>query len=425
MRPASVKIERVVVVPTETAYYSDDQAAIRAGATQDGFLYLEAPVTPGFTSIRQPGAAASILLVLSDGYVAHGDSAVVQYSGVAGREPLFRPAAIVAAVGDVEAEIVGADLQDFAGLMEWIEHPGLFPEAVARAAAYGLSQALLDACAHAQGVLMAHIVQDYLDRSGPLEAVPVFTQSGDDRWASVDRMVLKQADFLPHGLFNDVESKFGRKGGLFLDYVTWLHDRVGRVSTDPDYRPTFHFDLYGCAGDAFDRDTARMTDFFEQVVAAAHPYPLRIEHPLDAGDRAAQITELLALRTALRDRGLPIEIVADEWCNTLDDIEAFVGAQAVDVIHVKTPDLGSIANAAKALSIAKAAGLVGYCGGTCNETERSAQISAHVAMAAGADEVLAKPGMGVDEGLMIVRNEMRRAVALDRVLRPTDRSAGR
>lgn len=35
-------------------------------------------------------------------------------------------------------------------------------------------------------------------------------------------------------------------------------------------------------------------------------------------------------------------------------------------------------------------------------------------MACGADQVLAKPGMGVDEGLLIVGNEMARVVALVR-----------
>ncbi|MDJ0105284.1 methylaspartate ammonia-lyase [Rhodococcus erythropolis] len=421
-----MKIDKVLVVATETAYYSDDQAAIRAGARQDGFLYVGEPRTPGFDAIRQPGSAASILLVLSDGYVAHGDSAVVQYSGVAGREPMFRPEAIDAAVRGVEGELVGQDLSDFAGIMRWLEGPNLFPQSVARAAAYGLSQALLDACAHAQGVLMAHVVQDYLGRGDALRAVPVFTQSGDDRYGSVDRMVLKRADFLPHGLFNDVESKFGTQGELFLEYVSWLRDRVRTVAGAASYSPTFHFDIYGCAGDAFERDTARIVDFFAKVVEAAHPYALRIEHPLDAGDRGSQIREMAALRAALRDRGLPVEIVADEWCNTLDDINAFVEAGAADVIHVKTPDLGSIANSAVALAMVKAAGLVGYCGGTCNETERSAQVSAHVAMAANADEILAKPGMGVDEALMVVRNEMVRAVSLDRVLRPHEEiGAGR
>jgi len=82
------------------------------------------------------------------------------------------------------------------------------------------------------------------------------------------------------------------------------------------------------------------------------------------------------------------------------------------VIHVKTPDLGSLTNTAQALLLARDAGLEAYCGGTCNETDRSAQVSAHVAMACQASQVLAKPGMRVDEGVMIVGNEMARTAAL-------------
>ena len=33
-------------------------------------------------------------------------------------------------------------------------------------------------------------------------------------------------------------------------------------------------------------------------------------------------------------------------------------------------------------------------------------------MACGATQILAKPGMGVDEGIMIVNNEMNRVLAL-------------
>jgi len=39
-------------------------------------------------------------------------------------------------------------------------------------------------------------------------------------------------------------------------------------------------------------------------------------------------------------------------------------------------------------------------------------VSAHVAIGAAADQMLAKPGMGVDEGLSIVRNEMVRMLEL-------------
>ncbi|MBI3430505.1 MAG: methylaspartate ammonia-lyase, partial [Actinobacteria bacterium] len=81
-------------------------------------------------------------------------------------------------------------------------------------------------------------------------------------------------------------------------------------------------------------------------------------------------------------------------------------------IHVKMPDLGGVNNTIEALLLIHKSGLGGYCGGTCNETDRSAQVSAHIAMACGAIQILAKPGMGVDEGMMIVGNEMARTAAL-------------
>jgi methylaspartate ammonia-lyase len=82
------------------------------------------------------------------------------------------------------------------------------------------------------------------------------------------------------------------------------------------------------------------------------------------------------------------------------------------MIQIKTPDLGSIHNTAEAVLYCKEKGVSAYQGGTCNETDRSAQVCVHVAMATSPDQILAKPGMGVDEGYMIVYNEMRRILAL-------------
>jgi methylaspartate ammonia-lyase len=60
-----------------------------------------------------------------------------------------------------------------------------------------------------------------------------------------------------------------------------------------------------------------------------------------------------------------------------------------------------------------------YLGGTCNETDTSARACAHVALATDAAQVLAKPGMGFDEGFMIVTNEMRRTLARRERASPT------
>src|ERR1700733_5809283 len=79
-------IAHVLCVPTEGGFWVDDQAAIRAGALHDGFGYVGAARTPGFTAIRMPAAAVSVLLVLDDGQVALGDCVTVQYAGVGGRD---------------------------------------------------------------------------------------------------------------------------------------------------------------------------------------------------------------------------------------------------------------------------------------------------------------------------------------------------
>ena len=72
------------------------------------------------------------------------------------------------------------------------------------------------------------------------------------------------------------------------------------------------------------------------------------------------------------------------------------------------------------MDLVRGRGYLAYCGGTCNETDVSARVSTQVAMACGADEVLAKPGMGVDEGVMIVGNEMARTMSLIRHRGVTD-----
>ena len=104
--------------------------------------------------------------------------------------------------------------------------------------------------------------------------------------------------------------------------------------------------------------------------------------------------------------------MADEWCNTLEDIKYFADNKAAHMIQIKTPDLGGVNNIAEAIIYCNQKGIGSYCGGTCNETNVSAEVTTNIALACKAAQVLAKPGMGVDEGFMIVGNEMNRLIAL-------------
>ena len=121
---------------------------------------------------------------------------------------------------------------------------------------------------------------------------------------------------------------------------------------------------------------------------------------------------LKGLREEVDKRGINVELVADEWCNTLEDVKYFADNKAGHMAQIKTPDLGGINNIVEAVLYCKEKGFGAYQGGTCNETARSAQVCVNCAMATQPDQILAKPGMGVDEGYMIVNNEMERIIAL-------------
>ena len=81
------------------------------------------------------------------------------------------------------------------------------------------------------------------------------------------------------------------------------------------------------------------------------------------GEQARQV-EVLQQSTHLIDRaGIKLEIVADEWCNTLADIKLFATQQAGHMIQIKTPDLGGINNSIEAVLYCKAQGVKAYFGG--------------------------------------------------------------
>ena len=67
---------------------------------------------------------------------------------------------------------------------------------------------------------------------------------------------------------------------------------------------------------------------------SAKPFHLRIEGPMDCD----------------------VELVADEWCNTLEDIKLFADHKAGHMVQIKTPDLGGINNTIEAVLYCKEKG---------------------------------------------------------------------
>ena len=410
-----MKIVDVICSKGRTGFYFDDQRAIKKGAGHDGVFYVGEPVTEGFTAVRQAGESISVMLILEDGQIAYGDCAAVQYSGAGGRDPLFLAKDFIPLIDKyIKPQLVGKEADNFRQLAADMEAITIDGKRLHTAIRYGVSQALLDAVAKATGRLMCEVVADEYGCTVADKPVPIFTQSGDDRYDNSDKMIIKGAQVLPHALINNVHDKLGEHGEKLAEYVTWLRNRILEHRQNPDYAPVLHIDCYGTIGQVFGNNNYKdMADYIEELGKLAKPFHLRIEGPMDCDcDRETQIEALAGLTAELDKRGCDVELVADEWCNTLEDIKLFADAKAGHMVQIKTPDLGGVNNTIEAVLYCKQKGIGAYQGGTCNETDRSAQVCVNCAMATQPDQILAKPGMGVDEGYMIVYNEMQRILAL-------------
>ncbi|MBB4035159.1 methylaspartate ammonia-lyase [Dysgonomonas hofstadii] len=410
-----MKIVDVICAQGKTGFFFDDQKAIKAGAKHDGAFYEGEPMTPGFTAVRQAGEAISVLFILENGAIAHGDCAAVQYSGAGGRDPLFLAKDFIPVIEKYIAPLYkGKEISSFREMADIVDK-GINPETgkiYHTAIRYGVTQACLDAVAKSRSKLMAQVIADEYGTSISDSIIPIFSQSGDDRYLNADKMIMKGADVLPHALFNNVEEKTGLKGEKLQAYVEWLKNRILQFKPYEGYSPVIHIDVYGTLGPVFDNDFEKIAEYIGTLEVIAKPFHIRIEGPVDMGEKIAQINALSRIRQLMEDKGIKAEIVADEWCNTLEDIQDFAMNKAGHMAQIKTPDLGGINNSIEAVIYCKINGMGAYLGGTCNETNRSAEVCAHIAMATSPIQYLAKPGMGVDEGYMIVFNEMQRILAL-------------
>jgi methylaspartate ammonia-lyase len=408
-----MKIQKALFAQGASAFFFDDQRAIRAGAAHDGFFYEGNPITPGFSRIRMAGESISVMLLLEDGQIAVGDCAAIQYSGAGGRDPLFLADDYLRFLNEhLRPTLEGGEIESFRSMAAKLCGSEIDGQRMHTALRYGVSQALLDARAKALRKLRCEVICEEYSLPVTAEPVPIFGQSGDNRYENVDKMILKQVDVLPHGLINSIDEKLGRDGCKLKEYIRWLVARIERYKTRVDYRPVLHIDVYGTIGVIFDNNPLRVAAYLASLAADAGPHELYIEGPVDMEGKPRQLEVFGKIKAELRRLGSPVKIVADEWCNTVEDVRDFIAADACHMVQIKTPVLGGIQETVESVLYCKSHGMEAYQGGTCNETDFSAQCCVHLAMATRPKQMLAKPGMGFDEGFTVVKNEMQRILMI-------------
>lgn len=386
-------------------YYWRDQEAIAQGAPRNGFLYDGAPLTAGFKSIIQVSSTVVMTATMSDGRTLDGDCATVNHASRSGRQQLPDAATLIAqAEGPVQdwlRQLKLSQFRELAAELDRLRIGGKMPHMALR---YGVSQLLLKAVAAARGLTMAEVITQEYGLPLIAEPCPLLGSCGGSWHENVDKAILRRLPYFPQTAMVRMDQLDGLR-----EYAAWIVRRIGELAT-PDFKPTLHYDLHGLLSHRTGPDLDRAVAYLRGIEEASAPYPVLFEDPLDAGERESQVRLMRDLRNALRRAGSNIKLIADEWCNTLEDVRHFVDSECCDLIQVKMPDLGGVHNTIEAAIACNRGGVGVYLGGSCNETDVSARVSAHIALAVRPTELLAKPGLGVDEGVMIVTNEMARAI---------------
>jgi methylaspartate ammonia-lyase len=404
----SRKSQRVVEVITYRGlggYYFEDLEHVRAHRTPVSERYHTATTHQRFPYVRTPAPVIGVGLKIEDGRIFFGDSVAVSFSGKSGR-------AIAGSQEDLESWFKN-DFSSWIKTQEissWIDLERNFINKFPATPAfvrYAVSQALVGASSAIHNQPPAVLMARELGRPLAKSPIPSHGSSGADFGATVDRMLARRIPFLPQGQFEDLDAQIGSNG---KQLVVWIREFVNRAKRF-NYQPTLTLDFHGALGVLCENDSRKVAQLIATLCDAAKPLNLHVESPIVGLDLADHATKLARLRQDLAMLGTKVAIIADEWANENSDIAHLITSRSVDGIHIKCPDTGTLSECAVAIDACRSQGIFVILGGSCTETDISARLSAHLAMATQPDALLIKPGMGFDEAYAMLTNEMARILA--------------
>lgn len=390
------------------SYYFEDITRIRRDLIPVSDRYHTETTHDSYPRVRTPAPAVSIGLQMADGTVAWGDCVPVSFSGKSGRALPKDPAALAQWLQqDLGPWFTGRKIESWLELeTAFLKDFGDIPAFVR----YGVSQAMVGMVAAATKRSFWRIFAEDLQLKTPDVRIPLHGSCGGDWGDTVDRMLARGLAFLPQGQFECLEEQIGSDG---KNLIAWIHDFKARAARF-NYTPTVTLDFHGALDELCNSNLVRVADMIQSLIQAAAPHACHIESPLLAADFQTFKTRISELKQILMDRGFKapsFRLVADEWANSVQEMKVLSTAKAVDGIHVKMPDVGTLSECAEAVRILRDAGTFTLLGGSCTETMNGAKCTAHLAMVARPDAVLVKPGMGFDESFAYLDGEMAKVLA--------------
>lgn len=397
-------IEQIIALQGIGGYWVNDQLAVQQGAARDGFFFVGKPVLHGFNEIREPSHALLIVIRLADGQVAYGDCVTVLNAGYAGRpRPIRREWAPVVSAR-LGAAFNGKSFAELKEAFEEIDRVDFsdIDDTLAVPVGYGVSQAFLNAASLAAHRPAARVLMDEFG-AGSVERMPEIAGSaGGDWYNNVDKAIARRLAMFPQSAIQTA-----KECTALPEYAAWIMKRLGELAPST-YRPDLHFDFHSALGRMFENRLEQVGEYLAGIVGACKGLKVYFEDPMLSSTTQEAIEQMGRIRGWLRSHSIECGLIADQWANGREPMEAFLKAGVADSIQIKMPDNGSLKTTIWALQQCRETGTLPYLGGSNNETDISSRASVHVGVALGAWRMLSKPGMGFDEGVMVMTNELQR-----------------
>ena len=401
---APIKITDVVIYNGWGGYFFEDLEKIREHAIPVSERYHTPTGHNRYPFVRTPAPVLGIGLKLDNGSTFWGDAVAVSFGGKSGRAGPGTPQAL-------ELSVTNQIGPWFKGrtISSWLELERPFLRDFSSTPAfvrYAISQALVGAVSSVRGETPYRLMAKELSLPILYDIIPLHGSSGADWGGAVDRMLARGLTFLPQGQFENIPDQIGADGHNLLAWVRDFKKRALKFA----YVPTLTLDFHGALDAVFDRDNLKIANYISTLAHEAKPHSLHIESPIVGKTLAEHAARFSEIRALVKTKSPDVRIVADEWANEVSDIEYLIKNNAVDGIHIKMPDTGSLSECARAVKVCRASGVFALLGGSCTETDIGARMSAHLALATRPDAMLIKPGMGFDESYALMFNEMARSV---------------
>ncbi len=276
---------------------------------------------------------------------------------------------------------------------------------------FGVTQALLSACAHDRKTCEARVILDAYGLAFIDSSVPIHVELDTIEAGTLIPLLIHRAVSLGYTTRkSNFKETLGQNLENLVRYVQLLQQQTPDLFGEAQ-RPVVHVNVQGTLGETHENNPGKMLGTLVQLESRVPQYPVRVQDPGIMSTLESQIDLMTRLGGYMRSRKMSTELVAGAWIDSLKSLDAFLEVKAADMIHIDPLRMGGIHHTIQAILACKKKGIPVLLGGSPSETARCAGTAAQLAIATQPDLVMAKPGYQGDVATTHMTSEMARARA--------------